>query len=273
MLDFLSERFAAIPATRWRERMESGEVCDERGRPIAPECAYRSGVKLYYYRSLPYERVIPFEDQLLFRDEHLVVADKPHFLPVTPGGRYVEQTLLTRLKHRLRLDRLQPLHRLDRDTAGIVLFGVQPLERDAYHALFRQRHVHKLYHAIAPIATGLRFPLTRESRLAHGAHYFQQTEVPGPANAVTQIDLLQTSGSRGLYALQPLTGQRHQLRVHMAALGLPIEGDVLYPQVLRGPDEPDDWSQPMQLLAKSISFADPFTGLVRQFESRRQLRL
>lgn len=273
MLSFLSERFPAVSPARWRERMDSGEVCDQAGAPMAPERAFQAGIKLYYYRSLAHERHIPFTEVVLFQDEHIVVVDKPHFLPVTPGGRYVQQTLLTRLKQSLALPQLQPLHRLDRDTAGVVLFGVQPHERNAYHALFRQRVVTKLYHAIAPWNQALCLPLVRASRITRSSQYCQQVEVLGPPNAQTQIDLLQTHGQRALYALRPLSGQRHQLRVHMAALGLPIDGDVLYPRVLRAADEPDDWTQPLQLLAKSIEFTDPITGQMRCFESPRSLLL
>jgi tRNA pseudouridine32 synthase/23S rRNA pseudouridine746 synthase len=178
-----------------------------------------------------------------------------------------------RLKRRLKIDALQPIHRIDRETAGVVVFCVQPQERDAYHALFRQHQVHKIYHALAPWRSGLEFPLTRHSRIVQGEPFFRQCEADGTPNALTEIDVVQAHGERARYRLLPRTGQKHQLRVHMSALGLALENDPFYPEVRRAQDEPDDWSRPLQLLAKSIAFVDPVTGQQRQFESQQELRL
>ena len=273
MLDFLLERFAAVPAAEWLRRLSEHEVLDEFGGAVTPERAYRAHVRLYYYRSLAQEQRVPFDETVLYQDAHLLVVDKPHFLPVTPGGRFVQECLLVRLKKRLGLDALQPIHRIDRETAGVVVFCLQAPERDAYHALFRQHAVHKAYHAIAGWRPGLTFPLRRHSRIGPGQPFFRQQETPGQANALSQVDLLEGRGARARYLLTPTTGQKHQLRVHMAALGLPLENDCFYPEVRRGIDEPDDWARPLQLLAKSIAFRDPVTGQARHFESPRELAL
>lgn len=269
--DFLLERFPAITREVWLQRMRDGLVVDEFGVAVTPGRPYRGHMRLYYYRALDDEPRIPFEEILLYQDEHLVVADKPHFLPVTPSGPYLQETLLVRLKNSLGIDSLIPIHRIDRETAGLVLFSVQPAERNAYQALFRHRSVSKHYEAIAPWRDDLSFPITRKSRIVEDEPFFRQREVPGEPNSETCIDVLEIKGDKARYALSPVTGKKHQLRVHMNALGLPIMNDRMYPPVETTPE--DDYGLPLQLLAKSIAFTDPVTGQARQFQSRLCLSL
>ena len=270
VLDFFAERFRDVDRSTWERRMADGLVLDEAGQPLAMDAAYRPHSRLYYYRDLPAETPIPFEAEVIFQDEHLLAVDKPHFLPMVPGGRYLQQTLLVRLKQQLGIDTLVPLHRIDRETAGIALFGVRPEERDAYHALFRDRAVHKQYEAIAPWRADLALPLTRRSRMVEGTPFFRLCEVEGAANAETLVELLETRGEWARYRLSPLTGRRHQLRVHMAGLGIAIRYDRFYPEV---DNAPEDYARPLQLLARAIGFRDPVTGRERCFESRRVLAL
>jgi tRNA pseudouridine32 synthase / 23S rRNA pseudouridine746 synthase len=273
--DFLVDRFPAIPRTTWLQRMADGDVEDEFGVAVTPERPYQGHIRVYYYRDLEVEECIPFDEVILHQDDHLIVVDKPHFLPVTPSGKYLQETVLVRLKRKLGLDDLVPIHRIDRDTAGLVLFSVQPATRDAYQALFRDRAVHKTYEAIAPYRPDLVFPLTRHSRIAEdtseGRGFMAQTEVAGTANALTHIEVLEVKGQFARYQLKPVTGKRHQLRVHMHALGLPIVGDGIYPVLT--PEGQIDYDNPLQLLAKSIEWVDPMTGEVRRFESKRTLNL
>lgn len=273
LLDFLDERMPAVGREVWRTRMAEGLVMDAQGTPITRNRAYEAGHKVYYFRAVTHEPALPFEATVLYQDTHLVVADKPHFMPVTPTGGYVQNSLLVRLKNQLSLESLSPLHRIDRDTAGLVLFSVRPEERDAYQALFRDRQVHKVYQAVAPYRADLALPLTRRSRLESSPQFFRSHEVEGEANSETHVSILAVRGTSALYRLEPVTGQRHQLRIHMAALGLPLENDPFYPEVSRGPDQPDDHSRPMQLLAQSIAFTDPITQQARVFQSRLSLRL
>ncbi len=271
MLDFFAERFPAITQAVWNQRMAQGLVVDEHGVPVTSNRAYQSHLRVYYYRAVTTEPHIPFDEIVLFQDEHLVVVDKPHFLPVVPSGSYLLETLLVRLKQKLGIATLVPIHRLDRDTAGLVLFSVQTATRAPYHALFSQRTVKKNYQAIAPWRSDLALPLTRASRIVEADHFMLQHEVDGPANAITHVDVLEVQGALARYALTPVTGKRHQLRVHMAALGLPIVGDGLYPTLT--PEGQIDYAHPLQLLAKSIAFIDPISGRRRHFESERQLTL
>ena len=268
-LDFLTERFSAISRDVWQQRMANGDVVDEHGVPLAPHSAYQGHKRVYYYRAVPHEVRIPFDEVVLFQDEQLVVVDKPHFLPVMPSGDYLQETVLVRLKQKLDIATLVPIHRIDRDTAGLVMFSVQPATRACYHALFSQRKVKKSYEAIAPWRADLKFPLTRESRIVEAGHFMLQHEVSGDPNALTHVELLELRGALARYALSPVTGKRHQLRVHMAALGLPILGDGLYPSLT--PEGQIDYAHPLQLLAKSIEFIDPVSGEPRCFHSQRHL--
>ena len=269
--DFLVQRFPAISRQTWLERMAAGLVVDEFGGLVTAERPYQGHMRLYYYRALAVEPRIPFEAAVLLQDEHLVVADKPHFLPVTPSGHYLQETLLVRLKNKLGINSLIPIHRIDRETAGVVLFSVKPDERNAYQALFRRHEVSKHYEAIAPWRAELQFPLTRKSLIVEGEPFFRQREIPGEANSETSIEVLEVKGRLARYGLSPVTGKKHQLRVHMNALGVPILNDRMYPPVEVTPD--DDYARPLQLLAKSIAFVDPLTGQARRFESRFSLSL
>ena len=274
VLDFLAERLPTVSRQAWAERMHNGEVLDAQGHAVHAEQPYASGTRLFYYRHIADEPDLPVQERIVFQDDHLVVADKPHFMPVTPGGQYVRQSLLVRLKRQLGIDSLSPVHRIDRETAGLVLLCVRPQDRNAYQALFRERQVHKVYEAVAPYRAELTLPLTRRSRIeACTTQFFRSEDIEGTPNSETTLSLLQVQGNSALYRLEPVTGKRHQLRIHMQALGLPIEGDQFYPQVLRGAGEPEDFSHPLQLLARSVSFTDPVTGKPRSFASGQSLRM
>lgn len=269
MLDFLAQRLPVVSHGDWLARMQAGEVVDERGDAVTAARAFEPGLRVYYYRSLPSEPHIPFEETVVYRDEHLLVADKPHFMPVIPTGRYLHHTLLVRLKRRLGLAELSPLHRIDRDTAGLVMFSVQRATRGLYQGLFRDRAITKHYEAVAPWRADLPFPREHRSRLEESPQFFRMHEVPGEPNSWTRMELLERVGTWARYRLSPITGKRHQLRVHMAALGLPLRNDAFYPEVNDPPE--GDFSRPLQLLAQSLEFTDPRTGEPRRFESARSL--
>jgi tRNA pseudouridine32 synthase/23S rRNA pseudouridine746 synthase len=275
VLDFLAERIPAVSRGDWARRMQAGEVVDEHGQAVAVDKPYKAQTRLYYWRSLPFEHPVPYEARVVFQDDHLVVADKPPFLPVTPKGRYLQETLLVRLKRKLGIATLVPMHRIDRETSGLVAFTIQPHTRDAYQALFRDKAVRKTYEAIAPLNTALQLPLLYRSRLEESAHFMAMHEVAGTPNAETHIELIETKSQWGRYRLQPVTGQKHQLRAQLCALGIPILNDQIYPELQPSPplDEAPDFSRPLQLLAQSLSFTDPITGQPRAFHCGRHLSL
>lgn len=272
LLVYLLQRFPGVAEAEWRQRFLSGLVCDESGQALAMDSPYQPGRVVFYYRDLPPEPVIPFQAKILFEDEHLLVADKPHFLPVTPAGRFLTETLLTRLRRDTGNDDLVPLHRIDRETAGLVLFSKHRNSREQYSALFRERRIEKVYEVIAPLNTALRFPLRYCSHLQTGTPFFRMENGDGEANSETAIELLAAHAGWGHFRVRPVTGRKHQIRVHFAALAMPILFDAMYPVVL--PDVEVGqiaYDQPLQLLAAQLTFADPMTGEQRNFNSARQL--
>jgi tRNA pseudouridine32 synthase/23S rRNA pseudouridine746 synthase len=269
VFDCLVAHFANIAADEWVSRFERGRVLDASGRPLAIDAAYREGLRVHYYREVAAEPHIPFEASIVHQDDHLLVVDKPHFLPVSPVGGYVRETLLTRLQQSLGNPALVPLHRLDRGTAGLIMFSTNHASRAAYQTLFRRRLIAKEYAAIAPALPNLVFPLTRHTRLERGEPFVLTREIAGTPNAQTRIEVASASGEWWRYALFPVTGKKHQLRVHMAALGAPIRNDDFYPTLLER--DPGDFSRPLQLLARALSFVDPLSGAQREFVSTLKL--
>lgn len=265
VLDCLCERFPAIPRARWIERMARGRVMDGAGQVVTAETRHRVGLEVHYYREVEEEPAIPFDEAIVYADAHLLVADKPHYLPVTPAGTHVHETLLGRLVRRTGNTTLVPLHRIDRETAGLVLFSTNPDSRARYQALFRERRIEKHYEAVAPALPGGVFPQVRRSRIVAGEPFFRMQEIEGEANSETRIEVLARGDGRWRYALAPVTGRKHQLRVHMAGIGAPITHDPLYPTLRHR--AAGDYTAPLQLLAKRLGFVDPLSGVERCFTS------
>ena len=269
VLECLCARFPAIAPETWRDRFARGRVLDVGGLPLSVDAPYRSGAEIRYFREVADEATIPFDEVVLHVDAHLVVVDKPHFLPVVPAGRYARETLLARLVRRLGNPNLVPLHRIDRDTAGLVLFSADPATRDAYQSLFRLRRIQKRYEALAAPLPGLAFPRVHRSRLGKGEPFFRMREVDGEPNSETRIDVIERMDACWRYALEPVTGRKHQLRVHMRALGAPILNDRVYSEGV--PAEDRSFTHPLKLLARSLAFIDPLGNELREFESARSL--
>lgn len=251
--------------------LEAGLFVDADGRPVTRDSTYAPGMFLWFHRELPDEERVPFTIDVVHQDDHLVVADKPHFLATTPRGSHIAETALARLRRDLGIPTLGAAHRLDRLTAGLVMFTVRPEERGAYQSLFRDRRVAKEYEAVAPYDPALPLPHTVRSRIVKERGVLAAREVEGAPNAVSRVELLEHRGGLGRYRLTPSTGQTHQLRVHMSALGVPILGDPLYP-VVTDPVPTGDFRRPLQLLARTLEFTDPVTGREHRFVSRRVLR-
>lgn len=265
LFDAVCAHFPRIPPDTWRERFARGRVLDEDGLPFAAEHPYRAGMRVHYFREVDAESPIPFAESIVHADADLVVADKPHFLPVAPSGRHVAETLLARLVARLDNPHLVPLHRIDRDTAGLVLFSANPATRARYQALFRERAIEKSYEALAAPLPDFAFPLVRRTRIVAGTPFFRMRETAGAANSETHIGVISREAARWRYALQPVSGRKHQLRVHMAALGAAIENDPYYPELHTV--DPADFSRPLRLVARALDFEDPLDGRRRRFES------
>lgn len=267
--DHLHDRFGeVIGAARVDSMLDAGRFHTFDG-PLSRETPYTASAQVFFHRDFAPEERVPFEVGIVYRDDRVVIADKPHFLATTPRGRHITETLLARLRRDLELPTLQPAHRLDRLTAGLVLLVVRPEDRGAYQSLFQRRQVHKEYRAVAPYDTEVRLPATVRSHIVKERGEMAARELPGDPNSESHIELLAAEGGLGLYRLVPATGRTHQLRVHMNSLGLPILHDPLYPQVQ--PAGPDDHPRPLQLLAYELDFIDPVTGEPRRFSSAQRL--
>jgi tRNA pseudouridine32 synthase / 23S rRNA pseudouridine746 synthase len=261
VVDEFRARWGAAAAAK----VLAGEVVLPDGTVVSATTVLPAGAHVYFYRELRDEVPVPFDIPVLYRGDDIVVVDKPHFLATMPRGRHVAQTAVVRLRRELDLPELSPAHRLDRLTAGVLLFTTRREIRGAYQTLFSRGEVRKTYLARAAVDQDLEFPRVVRNRINKRRGQLQAVEEPGEPNAETLVEHL----GDGLYRLTPHTGRTHQLRVHMAGLGLPIDNDPLYPHVVDV--APGDFSTPLQLLAESLEFEDPVSGHQRAFASRRTL--
>ncbi|MER5774975.1 pseudouridine synthase [Streptomyces sp. NPDC002039] len=270
---YLTARYAGTRGAESMARLlRDGRVLGVGGRVLHPEDPYEAGGFLWFHRDMPSEPVVPFPIRVVHRDAHLLVVDKPHFLATTPRGSHVTQTALARLREELDLPTLSPAHRLDRMTAGLVMFSIRPEDRGAYQSLFEQRKVFKEYEALAPHDPAVELPRTVRSHIEKVRGVMAAVELPDvEPNAESRVELVAVRGDLGRYRLTPHTGRTHQLRVHMNGLGLPILGDPVYPVVAAAAD-PADYRRPLQLLARKLEFTDPVTGTAHHLESGLRLR-
>lgn len=262
--EFLTATEFRIPPHRIDAMFDADEIVDMAG-PLPLDAPYVPGEAVWFHRDLPSETVVPFDISIVYRDDALLVIDKPHFLPTIPRGGHILQTALVRLRLELDLPQLVPAHRLDRVTAGLVLFVIDPTLRGAYQTLFQDRQVRKEYEAVALHDPTLTLPTVVRSRIVSEKGQFTAHEVDGEPNAHTTVELLEHRDGFGRYRLTPLTGRTHQLRLHMNSLGVPILGDDLYPTATGR--AVDDFTDPLQLLASAIEFTDPISKAVRRFET------
>jgi tRNA pseudouridine32 synthase / 23S rRNA pseudouridine746 synthase len=274
LYDFLVDQFPLIDASIWKNRLEQGKVHWLSGEIVNAETSFKAGQILCYYREVEQEPIIPFKHEVLFQNDHILIACKPHFLPVTPGGQYVNECLLERIRLENQLPDIVPLHRLDRETAGLVMFSINTETRGLYAQLFAGKKISKSYQAIAKIsnemkAKNLPCHWSISNRLEKSIPKFTMKEGQGQVNAHSEISLTKVAGDVGLFNLNPVTGKTHQLRLHMMKIQMPILNDKFYP-VLQAKG-PLSFANPLQLLAKKISFVDPITNQFLEFESKRQL--
>ncbi|EOR05813.1 pseudouridine synthase [Acinetobacter tandoii] len=271
LYDYLCQQFAHISAQEWQQRFQDQLIYAADGTILSLDSAYLANQHIYYYRFLAHEIHVPFQHHILYETDDLYIVDKPHFLTMSPTGQYVQETLLVRLKNQMGNADLTPIHRLDRETAGLVLFSKRPATRGIYQQMFAHREVKKTYHAIAAYHSTLEFPRTVCLRMDKGQPFYTMKIVDGEPNSETQIDILEHNSQWAKYLLQPETGKQHQLRVHLNHLGITIKNDPLYPIVQHKSD--DDFSNPLQLLAKRIQFIDPVTNKSMDFSSNFELTL
>lgn len=271
ILEYLGTRFPHVGIDTWRQRMLEGKVMGADDEIITPATVYGPDITIRYFREVVDEPSIPFEEQIIFRNEHFLIADKPHFLPVVPSGPYVNECLLFRLRRSTGLDAITPAHRLDRETAGLVLFALDPVTRPLYHALFAEGRIEKEYLAIGRGKGHLDDEFTIANRIVPGSPWFRMSIGEGEANAVTHIQVVERAGDQVLFQLNPRTGKKHQLRLHLLSIGFPILNDHVYPDVHQF--APYDFTNPLQLLAHRLAFIDPVSNKTVKFTSRRSLKI
>lgn len=274
VLEYLVIKFPYIDAQVWVQRMNAGKVHLYDGQLLSPSSPFKPQQRIYYYREVENEPKIPLVEEILFQDEHILVAYKPHFLAVTPGGQYINECLQNRLRHRTGIESLQAMHRLDRVTAGLVLFSVNPDTRNRYHELFKTRSIQKTYQAISTniqnkAVTGQTWEV--KNRIVTAEQRFRMRIAKGDANSHSIIHCIKHSANKALFELSPITGKTHQLRLHMQSLGWPILNDRYYPELQTLSE--DDYTKPLQLLAKELKFIDPVTEQKRHFVYKGNLEL
>jgi tRNA pseudouridine32 synthase/23S rRNA pseudouridine746 synthase len=272
ILEFLGQRFPNVGRALWEERILTGKILDDAGAPITLETPYVPQKRLFYYREVVEEPQIPLEEKILFQNDELLVACKPPFLPVTPSGPYVNECLLNRLRRKTGNSSLVPLHRIDRETSGLVLFSMNKETRGLYGGLFLSGTIEKTYEALSEVSfSPERKDWTVENRLVDDDIWFRSKVAPGLVNAKSRIKLMSCRDNKAHFLLYPITGKKHQLRVHMSGLGFRIMHDRYYPELLE--KQEDDLNKPLQLIARRVKFTDPISGGIMEFESDRRLLL
>ena len=272
ILDFFAKRFPNIPRDIWKARINSGKVLTEEGEIVFLDTPYAPLKRLHYFREVAEEFAIPFTETILFCNKEILVACKPHFLPVTPAGPYVNECLLHRLKKKTGNPNLSPINRIDRETAGLVLFSMNPETRGRYQELFMKGEIEKTYQAVTAFSREpTKNSWTVENRLVKGEPWFRMKSTPGQPNAISKITLVKYKDNKAFFQLQPITGKKHQLRLHLSGLGFPILNDRYYPELL--PERKKEFSAPLQLLARKLKFRDPISGAQMAYASNRRLFL
>jgi tRNA pseudouridine32 synthase/23S rRNA pseudouridine746 synthase len=270
VIDFLEHRFPRIGRPAWEQRMKNGFVRDENDKPIPINTPCTPGMRIFYFREVDHEIPIPFEERIVHGDENLLVVSKPHFLPVIPSGAHVNECLLNRLKKATGNRDLTPIHRIDRETAGLVVFSINSRTRGAYQNLFMEGRIRKTYEAVTHCASQPPMePLIVENRIVKGDPFFRMKTEPGIPNSRSRIECTGFNGRHARFRIEPETGKKHQIRLHLSGLGFGIVNDRYYPDLL--PEQPPDFEKPLQLLARSLSFTDPVTDEPMFFECGRTL--
>lgn len=272
LIEFLSARFPHVSPNTWLQRIEMGKMLTEEGEPVTLKTAYAPNTRLFYFREVEDEPTIPFKEKIIYMSDHFTVVCKPHFLPVTPSGPYVLETVINRIKEKTGNPEISPINRIDRETAGLVLLSNKKETRGLYQQLFMEGRVQKTYEAVTHFSdlSGQKEWLV-ENRIEKGHPWFLMKSCPGTINARSRISLVRSTGAKALFALSPLTGKKHQLRIHLSGLGFPIVNDRFYPKL--SAEKPLDFDHPLQLLSKRIEFQDPVTGYDMAFESNRTLQI
>jgi len=174
IFEYLLARFPQVNAAIWRERVSRGLIMLSDGTALEENSPYRHGMTVFYRKEVPSEPPLLEEPLIVYRDDEILVADKPHGMPVTPSGEHIGRSLFVRLQRITGLPDLAPIHRLDRDTAGLLLFTIKADARAHYHRLFAEGRIEREYLAVAHVDAPLQRTHWRiENRIEVGEPWYQ----------------------------------------------------------------------------------------------------
>lgn len=256
-----------------RRRFAAGEVVLRDRTPLRPDSELSAGTDIFFYRRPAPETPVPYEIATVYEDENILIVDKPPFLATMPRAAHITETVTVRLRRATGNEELTPAHRLDRMTSGLLLLTKRREIRGAYQEMFARREVYRRYEAVAAYDPSLQpgqwahHIVKRHGELAstiladEPPNSFTNFLGASPLSAAENQDLRQRYGLEGdfaRYALEPITGRTHQLRVQMLDNRVPILGDPVYPTPQ--PFGKEDFTAPMLLRCETIRFTDPITN-------------
>ncbi len=273
ILEFLTSKFPNISEPVWRQRIIEGKI-SYKDEIITLNTQYKPNCHLQYYREVEKEIIIPYDEEILYQDDNIIVVDKPHFIPVTPSGNIVNESLIYRLKKKFKFEDIKTIHRLDMATAGVVMFSINNKTHNQYLNLFKERKIEKTYEAITHLPHNKNrkeWIIENEIVKSEECFFLMKIGNNGANNAKTFVRLKEKKDNKYLFELKPITGRKHQLRLHLSQITGGIINDRFYPTLLS--EKKYDYNNPLQLLAKKLEFIDPITNKKMMFQSKKELRL
>ncbi|MDO5061332.1 MAG: pseudouridine synthase [Actinomycetaceae bacterium] len=296
--EWILKNIPAINHAQLTAFFESAAIVDAWGNPLQWETpANALENPIYLYRPGADETATPITLEKIYQGDGWLVIYKPKGLATMPRGSYVVRSATIALRRQENNADLTPAHRLDRATSGLLLFTEKPQLRRLYQEMFQNRQVEKTYLATAPaidfstlepeaLAATQLIKVTKEppekpgwvkveSRIEKVEGVMSAQHVAGTPNAVTYLRpsaMRQVAGEEFCdYEVQPQTGKTHQIRLHFAALGIPLVGDPLYGgfnAARYGKDQVPQGNSPLHLEAVGLQFHDPQTGELVKIDLR-----
>jgi len=281
LLDFLCRRFPYQDRSGWQGAIDRGSLMinDE---PTQGELVLETGHVIGYQRERGDEPEVDRRYRVIFEDDGLLVVEKSGNLPVVESGKYYQNTLIEILKEEREYPKLFQVHRLDRETSGVLVIAKSAEIATRFGEQFSQGKVKKRYQALLVGDLEEEILVDQPIKKVKATHpdmvRIRQVIEPTGKASQTRFTPIKRSLGLSLVSIELYTGRTHQIRVHAEFLGLPVLGDKLYGQedqrfvrLLKGEEEPvfgPYGKIDHQLLhASSLEFTHPVTGETVCFES------